>query len=95
MTHPIGTDPVTTDDLTPYDTGVACEPHSWIPAGTPVNDITPAENFGKVDFDDDEGATVCVVRVIRDTGGSYEMRIEPLVDASKLRVTIVNDMATK
>lgn len=41
--------------LSPYDTGVRCEAKPWIPLGERVTQATPAESFGKVDFDDERG----------------------------------------
>jgi hypothetical protein len=58
-------------DLTPYDIGTRCEPKPWLPYGTAVTPATPAENFGKVDFDDDEGTTVCVIHVERNGDGTH------------------------
>lgn len=54
----------TTLTASPYDTGVRCHPRSWIPYGQSVTeDTTLAESFGRVDFDDNEGATVCVAYI--------------------------------
>jgi len=65
-------------ELSPYDTGARCEPRVWLPYGTEVTPTTPAENFGKVDFDDDEGSTVCVVLVERGKDGVHTVRVDPL-----------------
>ena len=64
--------------LTPYDTGDRLEARPWIPYGTEVTDSTPADNFGKVDFDDDEGMTQAVVSSQRLDDG-YMLIIEDLV----------------
>lgn len=75
-------------DLTPYDTGARCEPKPWLPYGTKVTPITPAENFGKVDFDDDCCDTVAVVHVERDDEGIFTVHVQPLVDQSEVRVEL-------
>lgn len=75
---------------TPYDTGTACEARPWIPYGTSVSEVTPAENFGKVDFDDDEGHTVAVVRISREPGGPYLADIESLCEDGELVVRITS-----
>ncbi|MGY4541377.1 hypothetical protein ACVWY0_001286 [Arthrobacter sp. UYNi723] len=57
-------------ELTPYDTGDRLEPHPW-PRNTP-------EDYGKVDFDDEEGATALTLHVDRnkDASGGYTLHIE-------------------
>lgn len=82
-------------DLTPYDTGEVCEAHPWIPYGTPVTDTTPAENFGKVDLDDEEGATVCTIRMTRRRDGRYVLAVEPLVDTTDIVVEITDQLVAK
>lgn len=43
---------------TPYDTGERLEPHVWKNiAGSPAAGPLPHEDYGKVDFDNDEGGT--------------------------------------
>lgn len=59
-------------ELTPYDTGDKLEPHIW-----PVNDSkTVVENFGKVDFENEEGATALTVHAVRneDRNGGGDAR---------------------
>lgn len=57
--------------LTPYDTGLRAEPATWTPsashlASMPATDqarilANHADDFGKVDFDDDESNTIATV----------------------------------
>lgn len=70
--------------LTPYDTGERCEAKPWIPYGTKVGAATPAENFGKVDFEDDEGHTVCVVHVERNADGRHTVTVQSLCEDEDL-----------
>lgn len=81
--------------LTPYDTGERLEPHPWISPGS-INAAQvvrgsigiPAptfEDFGRVDFDDEEGRTVLTVYVDTDPHG-YVLHIEDLTE-DPLRVT--------
>lgn len=66
--------------LSPYDLGTRAEPQVWLPYGTKVTETTPAENFGKVDFDDDAGETICVAWVERDPEtGRYKLYVESFV----------------
>lgn len=74
--------------LTPYDTGERCEPKVWLPYGTEITDATPAGNFGKVDFDDDEAHTVVTVYVSRNDDGTHTVQVIPFVDEDQLRVTV-------
>lgn len=70
--------------LTPYDTGDRLEPHPWVqsrtvamPGGLPRQ--TATDDYGRVDFDDDEGRTVLSVYVER-AGNGYVLHISNLVD---------------
>lgn len=65
-------------ELTPYDTGDRCEAKTWLPYGTTVTEATPAENFGKVDFENDAGETVAVAYLARGADSKYELHIENL-----------------
>lgn len=75
-------------ELSPYDTGARCEAKPWIPYGERVTHATPAESFGKVDFDDDEGSAVCVAYVERGEDGGYTLHVEPLCEDERVRVAI-------
>ncbi|MBT8162911.1 MULTISPECIES: hypothetical protein [Arthrobacter] len=78
---------------TPYDTGARCEPKPWLPTSDVQqlalrNDLP--DDFGKVDFDNDEGGTVCVAYVERNGDGRFTVHIQPLVD-EELRVMVHRD----
>lgn len=63
-----------TPALTPYDTGDRLEPHSW----TGRNQAeTNFEDYGKVDFDTEEGATALTVHAVYDGDafGGYTLHI--------------------
>lgn len=68
--------------LTPYDTGQRLEPHAWVqgqvasPGGLPRRAIP--DDFGRVDFENDEGGTVLTVYVERTAEG-YMLHVEALV----------------
>ena len=62
----------------PYDTGERCEARPWIRCGEQVTQATPAESFGKVDFDNDEGSTICVVYVERRSDTGYAVHVQSL-----------------
>lgn len=56
--------------LTPFDRGEVLEPKVW------SNGFTDRpEDWGLVDFDDDEGTTRATIRVDRGAGGTYVMTI--------------------
>lgn len=62
---------------TPYDTGAVLEPFPWVHKdGTTGTDRRPCEDddYGRVDFDNDEGATIVTLRVTRD-GDRYVLEI--------------------
>lgn len=69
------------EPLTPYDTGEIAEPVIW-----PSRSRSTTEDFGKVDFDDDEGATVVTIQVARDDTGRYAVHVEPLREDIKVVV---------
>lgn len=55
--------------LSPYDTGARLEPQLW-----PVND--DPDRAGRVDFDDDEGATLLSAFAERLADGSHALHVE-------------------
>lgn len=73
-------------ELTPYDTGERCEAKPWIPYGTPVDEATPAANFGKVDFDDDADETVATVYLERQADGTHVLHLGPMMDSDQISV---------
>lgn len=62
-------------NLTPYDTGERLEPKLWVTSTAGLTRDN-ADEFGKVDFDDEEGATAFTVRAERNPDGSYTLRVE-------------------
>lgn len=63
-------------ELTPYDTGERAEPVFWVATGAPHRPAIerPAEDYGKVDFDDEEGATIATLWIERQPDGSYTLK---------------------
>lgn len=65
-------------DVTPYDTGAVLEPQPWLyeSEGPYLSDYAePAAPWGKVDFDNDEGTSICMVQAVRSEGGSYIVHV--------------------
>lgn len=81
-----------TDRLTPYDTGKRAEPSVWGRAELPrpSTELTPEayaelltkaeDTYGRVDFDDDEGATVATIYVEKNDRGHYVIHVEARED---------------
>ncbi len=82
------TTPESTSALSPYDTGDRCEPKVWIPYGTAVSHAAPVESFGKVDFEDEEGGTVCVVHVERASDHRHIVQVQPLCGDDELVIKL-------
>lgn len=61
------------DALTPYDTGERLEPQLW-----PAND--DPDRYGRVDFDDEEGATIVSAHVDRLPSGDYRLVVTRVSD---------------
>ncbi|MFI9629238.1 hypothetical protein [Streptomyces sp. NPDC052042] len=74
--------------ISPYDTGARCEPKPWIPYGTTVTKATPAEDFGKVDFEDDQGSIVCVMHVERRADGGHVIHVDPQCSDDEISVVL-------
>lgn len=74
--------------LTPYDTGEVCEPKLWQPDRDSVlwamHHEDELKDIGKVDFEDDSGETVVMVRVTKASDGPYTLHVIPFVDAANL-----------
>lgn len=75
--------------LTPYDTGEVLQPIVWrIDPSSGQFDMKPMpeaekrERYGKVDFDNDESATILTIKVDRNDGegGGYALHIWPHFD---------------
>ena len=74
--------------LTPFDTGETLEPMPWPPRySEPGGSAEDRADFGKVDFDNEEGATLYTVQIVKNdpvpsTGELYTIRITNLADES-------------
>lgn len=69
-------------DLTPYDSGDRLEPHPSVRgriAGTDNPRLAEPDDYGRVDFENEEAATVLSVVVERD-GDGYRVVVHPLSD---------------
>ena len=54
---------------TPYDTGARLEPHPWVRDGITGHEYqrpAEADDYGRVDFDDDEGTTIATLHIEGD-----------------------------
>lgn len=69
--------------LTPYDTGLVLEPRTWVDAEE-ARQLDASElieeNYGKVDFDNDESTTEFTVQILKNdpipsSGERYTIRI--------------------
>ena len=61
--------------LTPYDTGKRAEPHTWVTSTAGLT-ATNEDDFGKVDFDNDEGNTVATIWLeLNEHSGQYIVHI--------------------
>lgn len=83
--------------LTPYDNGTRLEPHVWVrrgdvatPGGLPRR--VEENDYGRVDFDDDEGRTVLTLHVERTAEG-YTLHVENLT--APLRIEVERDEGTE
>lgn len=81
-------------NLTPYDTGQRLEPKPWSPYD-PESDQRDDDRYGRVDYDNDEGATELTVYV-EPTGGAprrHTVHIEPQCEIDELDVTVAEHHA--
>ena len=67
--------------LSPYDTGARLDPKVW-----PVNG--DSDRYGRVDFDDDEGATQFTAYGERRSEGSYALHVELNAGAANTAVFV-------
>ena len=70
-------------DLTPYDTGERATPIPWVSADsdfTAIHRDRDPDDFGNVDFDDDEGRTIATIHLSRRDDGGYTVHIMPMDD---------------
>ena len=63
-----------TPHLTPYDTGARLKPTIW-PVLNDPDANGPYSRYGKVDFDNDESATVLTVYVTPDNNGGHVVHV--------------------
>ncbi len=67
-------------NLSPYDTGHRAEPQLWVrPGDSAIDSFRPApepDRYGKVDFDDDGGATIATVYLEKNAGGGYTLHLD-------------------
>lgn len=75
-------------ELSPYNTGERCEAKPWIPYDTKVSEATPTEDFGKVDFDNDEDGTECTIHVERAEDGRHVVVIDNHGDDEDIIVSL-------
>lgn len=80
--------------LTPYDRGVRGEPKVWphatrkdLESMSPIELEIEENRFGRVDFDDDEGATLLNVHVQREADGRIFLHVD-LVGADEVAVIV-------
>lgn len=66
-------------ELNPYDTGERAEPKLWIREGRERHGFD-SDDFGRVDFDDDEGLTVATIHLSKRDDGGYTVHIIPTDD---------------
>jgi hypothetical protein len=59
--------------LTPYDTGERLEPKTWVTSTAGLTKDN-ANDFGKVDFDADDGSTVATLWIERNEHGTYTLK---------------------
>lgn len=83
---------MTTQALTPYDTGDRLEPHPWVKKHTRAAPWeTVEDDYGRVDFEDDEGSTVVSLYVGRTDDGSHELHVE---NFSPEALAVTGDLAS-
>lgn len=64
--------------LTPYDAGERLEPKLWQEDGDPHLD--DPDRYGRVDFDDDEGATIASAHIQRLPSGAFTLVVTRVSD---------------
>lgn len=69
---------------TPYDTGARLQPMPWHTQPSNLPDDDEADRYGRVDFDNDEGATVLTAYMEPDGNGGYTLHL----DADEAAVTV-------
>lgn len=78
-------------ELTPYDTGARLEPQLWVRsdqvenAGERSDWLPPADDFGKVDFDDNESTTKLTVWAEHGPAGATTLHVLSFGDDIHIR----------
>ncbi len=73
--------------LTPYDTGARMEPKLWVGKNQKPTNTADLDRFGRVDFENDEGASMVTVYVEPGEDGQVNVHIVPLAsDESEINV---------
>lgn len=79
-------------DRTPYDTGSRAQPLAWVRnaggewiAGSEYQRPAEPDDFGRVDFDGDDGSTLATVYAERTTSGGYVLDVYAHDDAVIVR----------
>jgi hypothetical protein len=65
----------------PYQTGERLVPIKWNPA-----QMRDHGDYGKVDFDNESGETVCTVHVSRNDDGTHTVHVMPFRDGMQVEV---------
>lgn len=68
--------------LTPYDTGARAEPKLW--------PLTEDDNYGRVDFDNDESATLASVHLEPNPSGGYTLKVTSFIEPEDLTVEVIH-----
>lgn len=85
-----------TSHLSPYDTGERCEPRVWMPRTmTQWPGIEyladQLDSFGKVDFNNDEDATIVTAHVERLPDGRHRLVVDPQCGVEELEILVLHD----
>jgi hypothetical protein len=81
-----------TNQLTPYDTGERLEPIPWVQEEARRHRTRPPADWGKVDFTNEEGATVFTAHAERE-GEGYRLKVNDL-SYTALRVEVDSELVT-
>lgn len=83
-------------NLTPYDTGARLQPQPWSletklareNMTSPTARAFEDDRYGRVDFDNDESATIVTSYVERLSDGRHALHLEPHIDPDQLLVAV-------
>jgi hypothetical protein len=90
------------NQLTPYDTGERLEPHPYVQRDPQLTGARSMDDYGKVDFDNEESCTVFKLHAERD-GEGYTLKVQDLsytpltveVDSELVAVTPTETLRAK